>query len=82
LLILHKQAKFWTTYSYKYVPWAFFVLNNGDNIPNGDLVQKLRCNICFPHVVLVLIEKKGGGGGGGDHYIQQVFWDKFYETTC
>jgi hypothetical protein len=35
-------------------------VNNGDNIPNGDLVQKLRCSICFPHV-LVLIEKKTKG---------------------
>jgi hypothetical protein len=34
-------------------------VKNGDNIPNGDLVKKLRHSICFPHVVvLVLIEKK------------------------
>jgi hypothetical protein len=37
-------------------------VNNGDNVPIGDLAQKLRCNICFPHVVLlVLIEKKTKG---------------------
>jgi hypothetical protein len=58
LLIVHKQAKFWTTYSCKYVPWAFLVVNNVD-IPNCDLVQQLKCSICFPHVIhLALIEKK------------------------
>jgi hypothetical protein len=30
LLILHKQAKFWVAYSCKSIPWAFFVVNNGD----------------------------------------------------
>jgi len=53
-------------------------LNNGDNIPNGDLVQKLRCNICFPHVVLVLIEKKGGGGGG--YFYKKIFLEKILRT--
>jgi len=58
-------------------------LNNGDNIPNGDLVQKLRCNICFPHVVLVLIEKKrgAGGGGGGKNYSKKYFLKNFTKKT-
>ncbi len=40
LLTLHKQAKFWTIHSCKYVPWAFLVVNNVD-IPNCELVQQL-----------------------------------------
>jgi hypothetical protein len=30
LLILHKQAKFLVAYSYKYILWAFFIVNNVD----------------------------------------------------
>jgi hypothetical protein len=82
LLILHKQAKFWTTYSCKYVPWAFFVVNNGDNIPNGDLVQKLRCSVSHMLSFLFWLKRKQKQKGKKDHCIQQVFWDKFYETTC
>jgi hypothetical protein len=64
LLTLHKQAKFWTTYSCKLVPWAFLVVNNVD-IPNCDLIQQLKCSICFPHVIHpVLIEKKTKGKKG------------------
>jgi hypothetical protein len=58
LLTLHKQAKFWVGYGQKCIPWAFFVVNNGD-LPNCDQVQQLSCFICFPNVVPPsLIENK------------------------
>jgi hypothetical protein len=61
LLTLHKHAKFWATWSRKFDPWAFFVVNNGE-VPNCDKIQQLKCNICFPHVVPPsLIEKKTKG---------------------
>jgi hypothetical protein len=56
LLILHKQAKFWTTWNFKFVPWAFFVVNDGAFL-NCDQMNQLKCNII--HVVpLSLIEMK------------------------
>jgi hypothetical protein len=58
LLTLHKQANFWGSYNHKYVPWTFFVVNNG-NLPNCEKVQQLRCSICFPHVVPVFLIGRG-----------------------
>jgi hypothetical protein len=63
-LTLHKQAKFWATWSRKFDPWVFFVVNNGE-VLNCDKIQQLRCNICFPHVVPPsLIQKKTKGKKG------------------
>ncbi len=57
LLTSHQQAKFWATYSYKSIPWAFFLIQNG-NIPHSDQVQQFKCIICVPHVIPpALIEK-------------------------
>ncbi len=57
LLTSHQQVKFWATYSCKSIPWAFFLVQNG-NIPHCDQVQEFKCTICFPHVVHpTLIEK-------------------------
>jgi hypothetical protein len=64
-MLLHQQAKFWVNYDCKYVPWVFFVVNNGD-FPNCDQVQQLKCTICFPHIVpLALIEKSKTKGKKG-----------------
>ncbi len=64
-MTFHKQAKFFSSYSCKYVPWAFCVVNNGD-FSNCEGVQELRCSICFPHGVLImsLIGKKTKGKMG------------------
>jgi hypothetical protein len=35
---------------------GFFVVNNGD-LPNCVQVQQLRCNICFPHVVMFIVKR-------------------------
>lgn len=54
--MLHKQTKVWVTWNRKFFPWAFFVVNNGDQLDCGQ--EQLKCTICFPHVVPhTLIEK-------------------------
>jgi hypothetical protein len=59
LLTLHKQTKFWATWNFNFVPWAFFVVNDGA-FSNCDQMHQLKCNII--HVVpLTLIEMKKKG---------------------
>jgi len=48
LVTLQKYAKFWAIWSHRFVPWAFFVVNNG-NLPNYDEAQQWRGNIFFTH---------------------------------
>jgi hypothetical protein len=49
------------------------------DFPNCDQVQQLRCNICFPHIVpIILIEKKTKGKRG----IIASLWDKPDENAC
>ncbi len=64
LQTLHKQAKIWASYSCKYTPWAFIVLNNG-NFPNCEQIQQLRCGICFLYVVSVFFIRKKTKGKEG-----------------
>ncbi len=62
LLTLHKQAKIWATWNFKFVPCAFFVVNDGA-FPNCDQMHQLKCNII--HVVpFTLIEMKRKGKKG------------------
>lgn len=65
LLTLHKQEKFWATWNFNFVPWAFFVVNDGA-FSNCDQMHQLKCNII--HVVpLTLIEMKRKGQKGSLH---------------
>jgi hypothetical protein len=50
LLILHKQTKFWAGFDQRSSPWAFFVVNNGDE-PNSNVVQQMRCSFCYLHEI-------------------------------
>jgi hypothetical protein len=65
LLTLHKQAKFWATWNFKFVPWAFFVVND-EAFPDYDQMHQLKCNIIhiFP---FTLIEMKRKGQKGSLH---------------
>jgi hypothetical protein len=49
-------------------------MNNGE-VPNCDKIQQLRCSICFPHVVFLLIEMKTKGKKG------IIVYNKFCETS-
>jgi hypothetical protein len=72
LLTLHKQAKFWVTWNFKFVPWALFVVNDGA-FPNCEQMHQLKCI----HVVLLtLIEMKRKGQKRSLHIYTQL-GDKF-----